>query len=65
MAKECNNKKNRDNKITPYTLPRDETSSFVPYCTYEQHPGIIDQAAYKKCRRQGCFHLYRFRPEGA
>ena len=65
MPKKCQNKKSRENKIMSYPLPRDSTSSFIPYCTYDEHPGIVEQGCYKKCLRKACFYLYLLRPSGA
>ena len=60
----CELKRSRDNKVEAYPLPRDDLSSIIPYCTFEQHPGILTPNAYKKCRRKRCYYLAIFRPEG-
>lgn len=65
MPRECPNKRSERNKVLPYPLPRDKTSSFIPYCSYEKHPGILDPSVYRKCARRRCFYLHLFRPEGA
>lgn len=52
--------KNKLEKICSY-IPKVDSdgNSFIPYCTYHRHRGIILRKIYKRCEAKECYHYER------
>ncbi len=46
--------------ITKVDYKKDNQGTYIPYCSYHMHPGIINPEVADICEERKCFHYMRF-----